>query len=120
MRWKPRECLPAFQVLAIPSSQRRRGLVRALQKLQHHGARIRRLSYMVVRQQEDGELCVVEGRRGADPSLLEARWFGRGVGVEGWAGEAAAAEPEAATAHLMRVPLAGNRIGARALGGPAA
>src|SRR2546428_1056842 len=112
--------LPAFQLLAIPSSQRRRGLVRALQKLQHHSARIRRPPYIVVRQQEDGELCAIERRRGADPSLLEARWFGRGVGEKGRAGEAAAAEPETATAHLMRVPLAGNRIGAHALGRPAA
>src|SRR5258708_18780840 len=112
--------LPAFQLLAIPSSQRRRGLVPALQKVQHDAARVGRLPHLVVRQQEVGELCAVEGRRGADRSLLEARWFGRGVGVERRAGEAAAAEPEAATAHLVRVPLARNRLDPLALRPPPA
>src|SRR5205814_6313716 len=91
-----------------------------LQKLQPDSTRIGRLPYIVVQQEEVGELCAVEGRRWADPRLLEARRFGCGVRVKGRAGEASAAEPEAAAADLVRVSLAGNQIGAHALGRPAA
>src|SRR5438309_10090606 len=50
--------------------------------------------------------------RRADRRVLESGGFGRRVREERRTGEAAAPGPEAAAAHLMGVPFAGNDIGA--------
>src|SRR5205085_9959538 len=74
-----------------------------------------RTAHVVVAQQELAQLRAVPGRLRANRGTLEARWRWRGVRVERCLLNRAAARPEAATDHFMRVRLARDAVGLRPL-----
>src|SRR5438128_5628103 len=101
-----------FQLRAIPFAERRRSLVSALAEVEQRLARRGGASHIVIPQQELREIGIVGRRRRANGRFGKSWRLRRSIGKECWLLHHRVARPPAHAAHLVRIGLLRDPIGA--------